>query len=60
MTGVQTCALPICPKGGASGQRRFTGGGVLYRVDLPGLDASSSEPITYSFAVLGTFVGETI
>jgi hypothetical protein len=48
------------PKGGASGQRRFTGGGVLYRVDLPGLDASSSEPITYSFAVLGTFVGETI
>jgi hypothetical protein len=48
------------PKGGSSGNRRFTGSGVLYRVDLPPLDASSSDPITYQFAVLGSFAGENV
>lgn len=55
-----TVYLRWSPKGGSAGQRRFTGSGVLYRVDLPGLDASSSEPITYTFGVLGSFAGETI
>lgn len=55
-----TVYLRWSPAGGATGDRRFTGSGLLYRVDLPSLDAESADPITYGFAVLGTFVGETV
>lgn len=55
-----TVYLRWSPAGGATGDRRFTGSGILYRVDLPSLDAESADPIAYTFAVLGSFAGETV
>lgn len=53
-----TCWVRYAPKGATTGNRRFTGSGRLYRVDLPSLQENGS--ILYTVGVRGQWAGEDI
>lgn len=54
----QTVWMRYAPKGATTGNRRFTGSGRMYRVDLPSLSENGS--ILYSIGIRGQWAGEDI
>jgi len=54
----QTVWMRYAPKGASIGNRRFTGSGRLYRVDLPSLNDNGS--VLYSVGIRGRWAGEDI